>query len=763
MNFLLLFKSFILKITIIALIIKVFKKFSIFRIIWSFFNLILFSIFGISLIDIYEVEILSNFLHNILDIFSKIHTNILDLFGKKVEIPVEFPSKMGSMKRIDQSSAGNKESNKIIERFNKIIHNEPETIQEVEPIKEDTPLYKNKYVIIGGILVLSCLSWYFYDDIRPIGSSILTWINTFRPRPGPDANGSNESIQGNSKSNLSSLKDFVKEKIYGKDDSNPIPSNYNPSLNNKGKNIYLGELSQSEIERRGDLLQPQLSGLKDITGNSFTEESAAVLQEINAFLTHQEKGTFPNTNIKQGLYKLLKSRVLKLSESKPNQFTFWTNEKEVNNVIEKFANIENQVLDNLIHSPESHTYEEIALATIQEQDVWSEPALSPKPELLSPIPLEIDLKHAKERNQMDRNIITNNIDQIWPKEPSILDTAEININKDLKDSSKSSSPIKFGVSNVDRDQFIPEINIKKDSDSNSSMDHYFPKIVEPKLTFLEQSKSLKVEYVTPEAVNKEINVEQSSSNLIPPVENKPKLTFLEQINSRRLEYGTPILENQELKASPNIANVGLQTPIQDRLNTSPLIHKTSISNMFDDTMNLFEDDNNDIDISDKDNYNNQEFVQGSSNENKPQIKVENKPGYGKSFLDSINALRKEYNDSKIEKPELNEYKSPERYDDSEDDIIDSFDKIKVNIDNNNHLININLGEMNKNIKQIHTATNDGYLTSHELANLDNSTSGNISLPWDKRNTKYAKGSLIHEIHVTDFNGNTISIYKNDFN
>ena len=54
MNFLLLFKSFILKITIIALIIKVFKKFSIFRIIWSFFNLILFSIFGISLIDIYE-------------------------------------------------------------------------------------------------------------------------------------------------------------------------------------------------------------------------------------------------------------------------------------------------------------------------------------------------------------------------------------------------------------------------------------------------------------------------------------------------------------------------------------------------------------------------------------------------------------------------------------------------------------------------------------------------------------------------------------
>jgi len=114
------------------------------------------------MIDIYEVEFLSKFLHNLLDIFSKLHSNILELFGKKVEVPIEFPYSKGSMSSINQSSTGSKESNRIIERFNKIINNEPETIikEEIqsEIQQEDTPIYKNKYVIIGGILILSCLS-----------------------------------------------------------------------------------------------------------------------------------------------------------------------------------------------------------------------------------------------------------------------------------------------------------------------------------------------------------------------------------------------------------------------------------------------------------------------------------------------------------------------------------------------------------------------------------------------------------------------------
>jgi hypothetical protein len=75
----------------------------------------------------------------------------LELFGPKVE--VKTPSSMGS---INKNPAGNQESNKIIERFNKIIHKEPEVV-------ENTPFYKdgNTYIYIGGILILLGLGYYY--------------------------------------------------------------------------------------------------------------------------------------------------------------------------------------------------------------------------------------------------------------------------------------------------------------------------------------------------------------------------------------------------------------------------------------------------------------------------------------------------------------------------------------------------------------------------------------------------------------------------
>lgn len=46
MTFLLTIKSFLIKITLIALIIKIFRKYNIFRKIFTIINTILFSIFG---------------------------------------------------------------------------------------------------------------------------------------------------------------------------------------------------------------------------------------------------------------------------------------------------------------------------------------------------------------------------------------------------------------------------------------------------------------------------------------------------------------------------------------------------------------------------------------------------------------------------------------------------------------------------------------------------------------------------------------------
>jgi hypothetical protein len=159
MTLLLTFKSILLKITLIVFILRIFKKYSIFRKIFTIINTILISIFGFSLIDFYEIDFLSKFFNNIIDLFSKFHTNILDLFGKKVET-VELPTKNEALRGIQQSSTGiqtsNESSNKIIERFKQIINKEevkPEIIQ--EDTQENNPYYKNKYVIIAGLLILS--------------------------------------------------------------------------------------------------------------------------------------------------------------------------------------------------------------------------------------------------------------------------------------------------------------------------------------------------------------------------------------------------------------------------------------------------------------------------------------------------------------------------------------------------------------------------------------------------------------------------------
>src|SRR6266702_4022943 len=160
LGFILLFKSFILKFTLIAIIVKIFKKYSIIRKFRSLITSILFSIFGISLIDIYEIDMLSKFIHQILDLFSNFYLNILKLFCEKVESP----SKIETLRSIQQTTTGvqtsNDESNRIIERFKQIVNKKEEIVTDILT-EEEIPLYRNKYIIIAGILILSGLGYYF--------------------------------------------------------------------------------------------------------------------------------------------------------------------------------------------------------------------------------------------------------------------------------------------------------------------------------------------------------------------------------------------------------------------------------------------------------------------------------------------------------------------------------------------------------------------------------------------------------------------------
>jgi hypothetical protein len=403
LEYILLFKGFILKFTLLAIIFKFFKKYSIIRRIMTVVNTILFSIFGFSLIDIYEIEFLSKFFRNIADIFSNFYTNILELFGKKANVPINTATKMESLNGINPSSTGYQtginESNSIIERFSKIIHNQ----QPIQPeIIEDTPFYKDRdnYIKAAAILLLLGLGYYYWDDISPIGTSIFAWINRFRSRPDPDADGNNANLSWTSRFDLSKLKDSVKNKFYDKpkDDqdngSNSSDSHIGLSspndgfrelLNNKDKAIDKTNLSEAEILRRSKLdqildasLKPELTGMTFVKGENFEyiKEANALMKEIKAFNLISETSPRLKEQVSQDIYLRLQERISNLYENNPEVYRDMIRNRTLNDSLDLFIRNKWKVLDYPIIPSDKNNYEELEVASRNEQDVWSDKAPS---------------------------------------------------------------------------------------------------------------------------------------------------------------------------------------------------------------------------------------------------------------------------------------------------------------------------------------------------------------------------------------------------
>ena len=74
LNLISLFKDILIKLTFISIIIKLIRKYSIFRRIWTIFNTIIVSIFGLSIIDNFGFE----FINNLLIEFKIVISNTID-------------------------------------------------------------------------------------------------------------------------------------------------------------------------------------------------------------------------------------------------------------------------------------------------------------------------------------------------------------------------------------------------------------------------------------------------------------------------------------------------------------------------------------------------------------------------------------------------------------------------------------------------------------------------------------------------------------
>jgi hypothetical protein len=185
LDFILYFKGLILKFTLITIIIKSFKKYSIFR----FANWIILSIFGISLIDNFSFDFtreIRSILSGITTYFSNTHfySFIASIFSAKETATNQKislrdrPLIEGFSDETTRNEIKSKRNSKISEWLNP----EPE-------VKEEES--NRKYYIIAALLILACLSWYYWDEIRTVTPTITNYFR--RPRPGNDGTGTNNT------------------------------------------------------------------------------------------------------------------------------------------------------------------------------------------------------------------------------------------------------------------------------------------------------------------------------------------------------------------------------------------------------------------------------------------------------------------------------------------------------------------------------------------------------------------------------------------
>jgi hypothetical protein len=263
------FKDILAKLTFISLLIGLFRKYKIFRRIWLILNSIVMGIFGISLLDNFGLGFLKNFITEIRDITysvidylsnTQFYNYLNNLFNK--EIP--------SSKKIDKSRPLIEENTtETIRNETSIRRNQgnPKISDWLKPndeIIEEIPEETNykKYIIIGTtIIIVSFLSWYFFDEIKASGLSVVEWIKKyFNQDPRDPRDPSNSDFKGKAKEKLDRL---IKEKFKKDQEENVASSSKDPI------DIYF-----PENEKRV-LTSPSLEELNKNVSDSWDSEASS--------------------------------------------------------------------------------------------------------------------------------------------------------------------------------------------------------------------------------------------------------------------------------------------------------------------------------------------------------------------------------------------------------------------------------------------------------------------------------------------------------
>jgi hypothetical protein len=230
------FKTLILKITLLTFIIRWIKKYSLAKRLWHIFNVIGTSLLGISLIDIYALDFISWFKD--LQIY-KWYSELFSLKEENIK-PVNKSDEFQLPKRITEKTNENETGHTRISEWINRNNQQKEEVNKDESIWDKIQNNSKIITIITGVIIISGLSWYYFDEIKDGYFSSIEWIKSYFSRPPTDPSGDN------SNSNISSTTQSSKESIqtrwrrYFKIE----PQDKDIGLIDKGKDIELIDLSQ---------------------------------------------------------------------------------------------------------------------------------------------------------------------------------------------------------------------------------------------------------------------------------------------------------------------------------------------------------------------------------------------------------------------------------------------------------------------------------------------------------------------------------------
>jgi hypothetical protein len=787
---LLVFKSLILKITLIAVLIKTFRKYSFLRRMWTVLNMIIVSIFGISLFDIYGLSFFSAILDTIRSTY--VYTWFLGLLDtKQVE---EIPSRL---KQINSSTATNEKNSGIVEGFKKLI------IKEEPQIEDDSPLYKNKWAIIAVILLLSGLGWWYFgdniksyffkpsdDDIRKGIRSRLRYneqTNKIEEVPIlPDVPTNEPSIE---RTWLNSIKDFfdiskwrkntqgdnTQAEIFdagnvtdieledrlnklksdqGINNSGPIdldklkPNNLDLNKNpieNKLDEIYNewdkpkspSECSINHYFPEVDQVNTELTNneiLKHLTGEAdqrFDLESNEIIGQVNTFLDYHDNNMFPSDTIKSTMYKAISAKLLSMTILNSIRYNDWLKRTDVAPNLVRF-----NILENSINSidEQSDTYAEIANATVIEQEAWSDDGTRASTPKINDVP-DIEIEDIKNTPKIDNKpldtvpTLRDRIEETKTKFTGLFDSIlnkqkESNLETTLEQPVASSSKVK--VEDLSNN---PEVDQPNSDGSDNSFGRYFPdhnNLNEVKSQWKESPLLGDKHLDLPKIIVSEQTPEDTTiQDRVEEILESPKAKFnalFSSINALR-DGATKVLKSVSTDKTVDtggvIENIKTDNPqefegksipiIKPSKIESPIPQNPSVSNLFDDTMALFDDEPDNTLIED---------TQQETN-------------------------------------------IPD--DSTSSEVIDSWDKIKIDIWDKSKQINIQFGGLWNEVDSVHFATSDNHLSVQDINNLGNTgvqTKVNDTFVWDRRATSDFNSEL-KEVIIKDLNGKTHSIYRND--